>query len=69
MSEKEQQQYKTETNKRPLYFNRPSNDFKKWLELRVETEKRFREEILNMSKKTTNTKQTNLIDFFRMRFE
>lgn len=64
MSEKEQQQYKMETKKRPLYFNRPSNDFKRWLELRVEIERRFQERNIKMSEKTTNTKQTNLIDFF-----
>lgn len=60
MSEKEQQQYKTETGKRPLYFNKPSNDFKKWLEKKVETERRFQEENIKMNKKAINTKQINL---------
>ena len=31
MSEQEQQEYKKETNKRPMYFNKPSNEFKIWL--------------------------------------
>ena len=36
MSEQEQQQYKKETNKRPLYFNKPSKDFKAWLNKKAE---------------------------------
>lgn len=64
MSEKKQQQYKKETGKRPLYFNRPSNDFRKWLEINVEIERRFQEESLNMSKEPINTKQTNILSFF-----
>ena len=63
MSKKEQQQYKTETGKRPLYFNKPSIDFRKWLELRVKTERSFKEESLKMSKETTNTKQTSIFSF------
>ena len=61
MSEKEQQQYKTETGKRPLYFNKPSRDFRKWLEIKAEAERKFQEETLKMNKRVTDTGQINLI--------
>ena len=64
MSEKKQQQYKKEIGKRPLYFNKPSKDFRAWLELKAKTEKRVQGEVLNISKETNNTKQTKLMRFF-----
>jgi len=44
MSEKEQQEYKKETRKRPLYFNKPSKDFRDWLEKRNERKQMSDEE-------------------------
>jgi len=61
MSEKEQQQYKKEIGKRPLYFNKPSKDFRAWLELKTESERMFQEESLKMNKRVTNTEQINLM--------
>ncbi len=68
MSEEEEQQYKKETGKSPLYFNKPSNDFKKWLELKAEPDnvEEVIPEVIEEQKPTIPIDYYKIVeDFFR----